>query len=134
MDAVYVQDGDGQIVCQAGKRWRERSADAGSGVPSDPAAEDISDDDGTQLLSNSKIVTYVACRDGRVQTVIDKSTLSDGLDMTSFKDIFSAVHVNTEEVYDILSDTGTIIVGTHSGGVLSRSKFNLIKSNTGEKS
>ena len=131
MDGIYLLDADGRIISQADSQWRERDS---SQEADDQATGDQDTDEGTKDLSNSKVITYVRCKDGRLQTVLDKSTLSTGLDQSGFQDLFSNFHVNTDEVYDIISDTGKIIVGSHFGENLSHKDFEQIEENVGAAS
>lgn len=134
MDAIYVLDGNSQAICQAGTRWRERSTteNPDGQVSQSENAENVGER--TELLSNSKVVAYIPFKEGYIQTVMDENNLLAGLDLSGFRDIFSAVHINTTDVYDILSAEGRVIVGVHSGRIFNSQELDLISSNLGEKS
>ena len=149
LDAVYVLNAEGRILGQAAIPWKERDAAAapdapgtGEGTSEEKVSEgktsgeagDNNPDERTEILTDTKVAAYVKCGDLTVQTVLDKNTLSTERDLQSFRDLFGLFYVNTVDIFDIFTDSRRIVVGSHSGEILNRQEFDLIKENLGKKS
>ena len=69
--------------------------------------------------SSSRIIAGAKCGDGMIQTVMDKNTFAQTLNLSQLNEALSYFHVGSEGTFDIFRSSGLIIEGDHRGRLLS---------------
>ncbi len=108
--AVAAVDSEGNAVASAG--YSPVYTAMLSGVLN--GSEDI------QIINPSSLRVAVGarCGEGMVQVVIERSSISNALNIAGLNESLSYVHVGSEGSFDIIRDSGVITVGAHRGSSL----------------
>ena len=108
--SVTTVDKDGKVTAQAGDSpfYGSLLSDVQNGSTDSKAVSP----------SDARIAAGARCEDGIVQVVIDKSILASALNLSSLNESLSFFHVGNGGTFDIIRDSGIIVVGDHQGSYL----------------
>lgn len=77
--------------------------------------------------SASRAAAGARCGEGMIQVVIDKNDLASALNLSGLNEALSFFHVGSEGSFDVLRDSGLVVVGDHRGTALPQSELELLK-------
>ena len=108
--SVTTVDKDGNVTAQAGDSpfYGSLLSDVQNGSTDSKAVSP----------SDVRIAAGARCEDGIVQVVIDKNILASALNLSSLNESLSFFHVGNSGTFDIIRDSGVIMVGDHQGSYL----------------
>ena len=108
--SVTTVDTDGNVTAQAGDSpfYGSLLSDVQNGSTDSKAVSP----------SDVRIAAGARCKDGIVQVVIDKNSLTSALNLSSLNESLSFFHVGNAGTFDIIRDSGVIMVGDHQGSYL----------------
>ena len=108
--SVTTVDKDGNVTAQAGDSpfYGSLLSDVLNGSTDSKAVSP----------SDVRIAAGARCEDGIVQVVIDKNSLASALNLSSLNESLSFFHVGNAGTFDIIRDSGIIVVGDHQGSYL----------------
>ena len=108
--SVTTVDKDGKVTAQAGDSpfYGSLLSDVQNGSTDSKAVSP----------SDVRIAAGARCEDGIVQVVIDKNSLASALNLSRLNESLSFFHVGNAGTFDIIRDSGIIMVGDHQGSYL----------------
>ena len=109
--AVAAVDGEGNAVASAGY----------SPIYTAMLSSVLDGDEALKIINPSslRVAAGARCGEGMVQVVIERSSISNALNIAGLNESLSYFHVGSEGTFDILRESGIITVGSHRGYSLS---------------